>query len=92
MWQIIADVIHYYGWRRVCTLSGSDEYLLEDSKNSASIAETSTSPDMKQLLYRNDDLSSEISALGRAQCSIVVLWAQAADIRTIGEECYGRKY
>ena len=91
--KIIADVIHFYGWRRVCTLSGSDEYSAGGFKEFRRRSRELNITLGYEAAFSTgtNDLSSEISALDRARCSIVVLWAQADDIRRIGNECFRQK-
>ena len=91
--KVIAEIIDWYGWRRICTLSGTDEYSaggVEEFRKHALMKNLSLGAEVVFTTGTND-VASEISALAQAKCSIVVLWAQAADILTVGQECRRQK-
>ena len=91
--KVIAEIVQWYGWRRVCTLSGSDEYSaggVAEFRRHA-LAHNLTLGAEVTFNTGTSDVSSEIASLGRAQCPILVLWAQAGDIYTVGKECQRQK-
>ena len=92
--NIIVAMIQAQGWRFACMLSGTDPYSAAGSQ--ATISQL----DERGLTLRafatfetgTSSVADEVRQLKDADCRLVVLWAQWADIDTVGKEALAQGF
>ncbi len=85
--EAMVSLVEQQGWTRVCVLAGLDAYSSAGGEDVARLVAAS-SAGMSVLTHAtfvpgSGDVAQAIAQLRRSQCPLVMLWAQATDLRAV---------